>query len=502
MQFKLETSALSQISADTVVLGIFQDEKPEKVIQRLDKTFSSSFLKSMVRFAQDEEFIGKNGQLLQLPTQGQIQCKKLVLWGLGKSEQYAANNSRKLAANLARRLNSNGANKSLSIYLRAKDSHKKHVQAAIEGWILGAYKFTKYKSVDQNGDARKSAVVEVTISGAQISSREFNEAVNAGAAIAQATNLARDLIAEPACYMTPTRLAQEAKKIARGGVVSCTVMDREQFEKLGMGSFIGVAKGAKEPPKFIVLKYSPPKAKRSIAVIGKGITFDSGGLSIKPAQSMEHMKYDMSGASVVLGTMQWINQLQPNVAVMGIIAATENMPGSAALHPGDVLTAMNGKTIEVNNTDAEGRLILADALVYACQQQVDEIIDIATLTGACVTALGRAAAGIMGNDQKLIDKLIESADEAGEKLWQLPLFDEYKDYLKSDIADLKNAGARGEAGSSAAAMFLKEFVDGRPWAHLDIAGPGWIDKDKDEINKGGTAFGVRTLARYILRNSS
>jgi leucyl aminopeptidase len=306
------------------------------------------------------------------------------------------------------------------------------------------------------------------------------------------------LIAEPACFMTPSRLAHEAQRIGKEHGMNCTVMDVAEIEKLGMGSFLGVARGAKEPAKFIVLRYEPKNAKKKIAVVGKGITFDSGGLSLKPAVSMEHMKYDMSGAAAVLATMNVVGTLKPNVSVLGVIAATENMPGSNALHPGDVLTAMNGKTIEVNNTDAEGRLVLADALTFSVKEGADELIDIATLTGAIVTALGRCAAGVMGSDQALLERLIKASADGGERLWQMPMFDEYKEALKSDVADLKNAGSRGEAGSSCAAMFLQEFVEGKPWAHLDIAGPGWLDKDRDESNKGGTAFGVRTLCQYIL----
>lgn len=373
-----------------------------------------------------------------------------------------------------------------------------HIKALVEGWLLGSYSFQKYKS---NTEERPRTKVEtLSVNSVEISQSQFERACTTGQVIAEATNLGRSLIAEPASYMTPGKLAEEARRVASKCGLTCKVMDVPQLEKLGMGAFLGVAKGAKEPPKFIVLKYEPEKAaKKKIAIVGKGITFDSGGLSLKTAQGMEHMKYDMSGAAVVIGTMQVIGSLRPAaVSVMGVIAATENMPGDGALHPGDVLKSLNGKTIEVNNTDAEGRLVLADALTYAVRQGVDELIDVATLTGACVTALGRVAAGIMGSDQRLVDELIAAGGKAGEKLWQLPLFDEYKELLKSDIADLKNAGSRGEAGSASAAMFLKEFVNGKPWAHLDIAGPAWLDKDRDECNKGGTAFGVRTLCHYIL----
>jgi leucyl aminopeptidase len=298
--------------------------------------------------------------------------------------------------------------------------------------------------------------------------------------------------------MTPTRLAAEAQRIGTDNNLSVKILHPAQVEKLGMGALLGVAKGAKEPLRLIVLKYTAAKSKKTIGLIGKGITFDSGGLSLKTAVGMEHMKYDMAGAAAVLAAMQVIGQLKPNVSVLAVIASTENMPGSNALHPGDVLKSMNGKTIEVNNTDAEGRLILADAITYALREGVDELIDIATLTGAVVSALGRVAAGIMGSDQTLVDNVIASGKLCGEQFWQLPLFVEYKEGLKSDIADLKNAGSRGEAGSSSAAMFLKEFAEGKPWAHLDIAGVGWTERERDEICKGGTGFGARTLSNYVL----
>jgi leucyl aminopeptidase len=496
MEFKLETGRLSAIDADILVVGIFEGEKPQKVIARLDKSFPPSFLRQIAPVCSRERFQGKANKSVPLHTYGSLTCKKLVLWGLGKSSDYSTTTSRKMAATVARSLAAAGTGGTVCFFLRAEGDGSRHAQALIEGWVLGSYSFVKYKS--SNDDKPKMSVDTVTIGGAGLSGREFATIARTAQTIAAATNLARDLINEPAAVMTPTRLAQEARRVARESGLTCTVMGADDAGRLGMGAFLGVARGAKEAPKFIVLKYNPPRAKKRLAVVGKGITFDSGGLSLKPAQSMEYMKYDMSGAAAVIATMQVVGKLKPPVAVIGVAAATENMPGGSALHPGDVLVAMNGKTIEVNNTDAEGRLILADALCYACKQKPDEVVDIATLTGACVTALGRVAAGVMGNDQKLIDRLLSCAQEAGEKLWQLPLFDEYKETLKSDIADLKNAGSRGEAGTSSAALFLREFVEGPSWAHLDIAGPGWLEKERDELNKGGTAFGVRTLCRYIL----
>ena len=521
MKYKFETAPLSKIKSDIIVVGVFQGEDLGNVIGSIDQTLangSGNFAASIAEAASHEAFQGKSAQVVSLPTYDNLTCKKLMLVGLGMSKDFKPSVSRKLAANMARRFanstmtsicfvgrfaqeeedNSKKRKKTVPVEKSSGEKENEvaqHIKAIVEGWNLGRYSFEKYKS--QKDDKKVKSEIVLSFAGIK-ESKMASRACSVGDVISSATNLARSLIAEPAAYMTPTRLADEAKRIAKEYDLTCKVLDVAQVEKLGMGAFLGVAKGADEPAKFIVLKYDAEKSKKTVAIIGKGITFDSGGLSLKPAAGMEHMKYDMSGAAAVLGAMQVIGDLKPNVSVLGLIAATENMPGSNALHPGDVLVSMNGKTIEVNNTDAEGRLVLADALTYASRQNVDEMIDVATLTGAVVTALGRVAAGIMGTNQELVNNLIAAGQDAGENLWQLPLYDEYKDGLKSDIADLKNAGARGEAASSSAAMFLKEFVDGKAWAHLDIAGPGWLEKDRDECNKGGTAFGVRTICQYIL----
>ena len=266
---------------------------------------------------------------------------------------------------------------------------------------------------------------------------------------------------------------------------------------MGMGAFLGVARGSSQPPKFIHMRYKPSKPLRKIAIIGKGICFDSGGLDLKPPSSMLNMKDDMSAAAAVLAVMNVLKELKPNVEIHALIAACENMPGASAYKPGDILTAKNGKTIEVDNTDAEGRLTLADALCYACDLDVDEIVDLATLTGACVVALGNVASGIMGNSQSLIDKLIKCGAAGGERLWQMPMYEEYKDSLKSDIADMKNTGSR-YAGTQTAALFLQNFVKKTRWAHIDIAGTAFLDKPVNELKKGATGAGVRTLLNYIL----
>ncbi|MBX9723472.1 MAG: leucyl aminopeptidase, partial [Candidatus Obscuribacterales bacterium] len=363
--------------------------------------------------------------------------------------------------------------------------------------FLGTYTFTVYKTLKDNGPEPGDQTRRLTFLDAAMKEQDFLDACGKGRPIAEATNFSRDLIAEPACNMTPTKLAGVAESFSCD-LVTVEILEAEDVAKLGMGAFLGVAQGSHQPPKFIAIKYSHPDAKRFIALVGKGITFDSGGLSLKGAVPMETMKYDMSGAAAVLGVVRALLDMRAPINVLAVVAACENMPGGGATKPGDVLVAMNGKTIEVNNTDAEGRLALADCLCYVAQQKPEAVIDIATLTGAVVTALGKAAAGVMGNDDKLIQEIIAAGQKSGEKYWQLPMFDEYKETLKSDIADLKNAGARGEAGSSSAAMFLKEFVGDVPWAHLDIAGSSWMDKDKEELNKGGTAFGVRSLCYFLL----
>ena len=534
MNFELVKTSLSQTKADIVVVGLFKGEDAGKALKGIDAKLPQAIQEAVTEHLEGEGFKAKVSDLVSIPTFGHIAAPRMIVVGLGPKEEFTPNVIRKASATVARKLKSAGGSMKVVMFLRtegtAKASTSKarkspspattggaehQISSAVEGWSLGKYEFDKYKAGKEKekgaGSAKKSSAsktataksskkahLSLAIGGVTLESKAFSKAAHQGEAISEATNFARMLINEPPIYMTPTRLSIEAKDIAKQYGMSCTIIDAAQAEKLGMGCFLGVARGAAEPPKFIVMKYTASKSKKTVAIVGKGITFDSGGLSLKPAQSMERMKYDMSGAACVLGAMKVVGELKPNVNVLAVVAATENMPGSKALHPGDVITAMNGKTVEVNNTDAEGRLVLADALTYAVGQKADELIDVATLTGAVVTALGRVAAGIMGSDQDLIDRVMDSGEKSGEKFWQLPLFDEYKQALHSDVADLINAGARGEAGSSCAGMFLKEFVDGKPWAHLDIAGVAWSDKNANDLNKGGTGFGVRTLSTYLL----
>ena len=320
-----------------------------------------------------------------------------------------------------------------------------------------------------------------------------------GRIAAEATCLARDLVNEPANVVTPTFLARRAAEIAEEGGLALRVLDRAECAKMGMGAYVGVAQGSEEPPKFIHLTYTPKgRARRRVVVIGKGITFDSGGLDLKTADGMLRMKDDMSGAASVLGIFQALPRLKPPVEVHGLIAATENMPSGTAQRPGDIVRAMNGLTIEIGNTDAEGRLTLADALAYAVEHiKPDEMIDMATLTGAVVIALGQGVSGMMASDDGLASRVLAAADGAGERMWRLPLHDEYKDGLKSDVADLNNISSQRGAGAIVAGLFMREFTAGVPWAHLDIAGTAFTERELPLGPKGATGVGVRTLLTYL-----
>ena len=354
--------------------------------------------------------------------------------------------------------------------------------SAIIGANIANYHFDKYKTKKEH----RIEEIYVTQDSPHLEQTKY---------IADAMNFTRDLANEPAAYATPSKLADIAQSIEG---VETRVFEKEQIKQMGMGAFYAVARGSEEPPKFIHMKYTSPTPLKKIAIIGKGLCFDSGGLDLKPASSMLTMRDDMSGAACVLGIMKVLNKFKPDIEVHGIIAACENMPGCDAYKPGDILTAKNGKTIEVDNTDAEGRLTLADALCYACELGVDEVIDIATLTGACMVALGNAASGIMGNNSDFVREIIKMGDLCGEKFWELPMWQEYRDNMNSDVADMKNTGTR-YGGASAAGMFLKEFVtDDVKWAHLDVAGTAFLESPHKEFGKGATGVGVRTILNYIL----
>ena len=366
----------------------------------------------------------------------------------------------------------------------------KAAQAIAEGASLAAYRFTTYKS-----DPKPCAIENVTVVGR--GGAAMQKGIDRGVAAAAAVALARDLVNEPPGAMTPRHMEAAARDVAKATGIAVAVWDEKEIAKQKLGGLAGVAAGSDEPPRLIRLEYNPPGARGTVVLVGKGITFDSGGLSIKTGEGMMTMKCDMAGAAAVIATLSALPAFGPKVRVIGLAACTENLPSGKATKPGDVLRIRNGKTVEVLNTDAEGRLVLADALSLAAEMKPDAIIDLATLTGAVSVALGSEIAGIMGNDEALVASVEAAAERAGEPMWQLPLPKRYRKNIDSEVADIKNIGTGGRGGTIVAGLFLQEFVDGRPWVHLDIAGPAFRDSEDSYLPKGGTGFGVRTLLELL-----
>lgn len=481
MKITVRKQTGTKIAADLVAIGLAKDRRPVSLAAELNRKLGGLMTKTLKK----EAFEYKAGETKLISAHGKIGARYLLVIGLGEKRP----DSRRAAAIAVKNGNKIRARK-VSLIL-GDDA-----EALAEGSVLGSYGFDLYKSRE---NLTKKTVEEVEILSAGRDISTLSKAARRGKVIGEMTNYARDLINTPASDMTPRRMADEARKIGRLPRLSAKVLDRAACKRLGMGAYLAVARGSKEPPCFLHLTYRPTgKVHGKIALVGKGVTFDSGGLSLKTAQGMETMKDDMSGAAAVLAVMKVLSETRPAVEVHGIAAATENMPSGNADKPGDIVRTMAGKTIEILNTDAEGRLTLADAVSYAIRQKPDAVIDIATLTGACVIALGELCSGIMGNDQKLVDRIIASGRAAGELLWQLPLLEEYKEEIKSSVADIKNTGGKG-GGTITAALFIQEFASPKtPWAHIDIAGPSWTEKDGDLCPRGGTGAMVRTLSRFLL----
>lgn len=425
---------------------------------------------------EEDKFEGKFGQTYLLPTYGKQSARKILVVGFGKKSEFNSDKFRIATYKAVKKAMQMKAKKVAFEYTGVDFNW---AEQFAYGVYFADYSFDKYKTKKDD----KIEEVFVNCDEALLRRSEI---------IMDGMKLTRDLANEPAAFATPTKLAEVAQSFG----LDTKIYEKEDCEKMGMGAYLAVGQGSSQPHKFIHMKHSCPNPRKKIAIIGKGITFDSGGLDIKPPSSMLTMRDDMSGAACVLGIMSKIKELAPDVEVHGIIAACENMPGCSAYKPGDILTAKNGKTIEVDNTDAEGRLTLADALCYASELGVDEVIDIATLTGACMVALGNVAAGIVGNDCDMVHRVIASAKEVGERYWELPMYEEYKDSLKSEVADMQNTGSRW-GGASTAGLFLKEFVKDVKWSHIDIAGVAFMDKPMNEFIKGASGAGVRALINYI-----
>ncbi|MBI3321361.1 MAG: leucyl aminopeptidase [Candidatus Omnitrophica bacterium] len=490
MRMTVRSGPLGQVRDGVQVYGALEGErKPERLLPASairDQALNRLVAGAGVRGSLNETALLPHGN------------RWVLFVGLGNAKDLSLERARQFAGTAARAVRARGYHALTLPVLRdrALGSPAEVAHALTEGALLGLYRYDKLKQVPKHERTRRiDAITLVVERPGDVA--EAKRAVEKAATIAEAVSFARDLINGPSNLVTPTYLADAARAIAKRFRLACTVMPFAQLKRLGFGGIVGVAQGSPHPAQFIVLDYHPPRAKATFAFCGKGITFDSGGISIKPAAKMEQMKYDMSGAAAVLGTIKAAASLTLPYRIVGIIAATENMPSGTAQKPGDVLKTLSGKTVEVMNTDAEGRLVLSDCLHYAKRYKPDCVVDVATLTGACVVALGAEAIGLLTKNERLAARLNQAGKATYERVWRLPLWDEYREMLKSDVADLKNVTDTGQAGTITAAKFLEEFAEELPWAHLDIAGTAWSEKDKPYIPRGAVGLGVRLLIRLI-----
>lgn len=493
MKIGVKQGSLTEVQCDALIVNLFEGVKhPGGGTGAVDSALGGAITKQIA----DDEFEGKLGKCMVVRHCSDFTAKKVIVVGLGKSEDFGAEQIMKAAASAARKCKKLKASKVASILhgagiagLPVFDCAK----ASALGTILGSYEFTRWKTENVKDNPIESFDI-IELSAEKI--EDIKRGIDRAELIGDAVTFTRDLVNEPSNVVTPSYLVDIAKSIADSSGIKLKVMDRAEFEAAGLGLYAAVARGASVEPKFIEMKYEHPQAKKTVALIGKGITFDTGGHSLKGSNSMSSMKDDMSGAAAVLAAMRAVEKIKPKVNILAIIPATENAIGDRAIHPGDVFKSFSGKTVEVNNTDAEGRLTLGDAVAYANKIGVDEIIDLATLTGACVTALGKEISGILGTDQKLIDKLIAAGSSCGETMWQLPLHTDYKEYLDSDVADIKNAES-GAPGAILGALFIHAFVDDTPWVHIDLSST-MIEKDLALARKGAVGVGAGTLVEYLV----
>src|SRR5687767_1483428 len=499
MQVEANRGPIEELDVQALAVAVFKNEKSDDgFIKELDE-LSGGLVSSAL---EAEEFSGKEGETCYFHLVGndKLKARRLLLVGAGEVDAYKEGQISQMVGTAVRSLRSKNA-KSIAVMPRATGDAEQTAATAIQGAFIALFDPDKYRTVEKEQKTVDRLVVVLEAADEQAASR----GVEIGRIIGEAINFTRDLANEPGAYMTPTDMAERAREIANEFGLSIDVLDEARMEQEGMGSLLSVARGSDQPAKLIILKYTPAKTEGEstelLALVGKGVTFDSGGISLKPGENMELMKYDMTGGATVMGAMRAIAQLKPSIPVLGVAPCCENLPSGKATKPGDILRAMTGKTIEVINTDAEGRLILADAIAYAKKLGATQIIDMATLTGAVSIALGDVNTAILGTDQNLIDSFIAAGKEVGERFWQLPLDNDYTNQIKSDIADIKNVGGK-KAGTITATAFLKEFADGVSWAHLDIAGTAWGDPATPFRSKGPTGVAVRTLVEFIERSAA
>ena len=494
MQITLETQPYSQIETEALVSYLFEDsDVAQGQLDELDRA-AGGLLRKLI---QDGEVTGKMLEFTLLHGPIGLAASRFILVGAGKREQFNAASARKVVGAALRYLKGKSI-KRFTIFAREKDRTEEFAQAVAEAVITANFESDKYKT-DKKGD---KSVESVVLAGYNETSKTAGEkGLVRGRIIAESQNFTRDLVNEPANKLTPKILAEKAQAMAREVGLAVEILDEQKIADLKMGALLSVAQGGPEPPRVMVLTYVPPIAKPGapvIGLVGKAVTFDTGGISIKPADGMEKMKYDMAGGGAMLGVMRAIALLKPAVKVICVVPSTENMVGGKAQKPGDIQTAMSGKTIEVLNTDAEGRLILADGITFAKQLGATHLIDAATLTGAIVVALANINAGVFGSDQAFTDKLLASSKAAGEKMWQMPIDEDYREFIKGSVGDIQNIGSGKGGGAITGAMFIKEFTGDTPWIHLDIAGTAWNDDQKPWAAKGATGSAVRTLVHLLM----
>ncbi len=490
MNITVQQGEIQKKADEAIIVNLFENARPGGATKAVDQA-----LDGLIQETLDcGDFKGKKNETLLLYTQSRIPARRVLVVGLGKQEDFTLDGARQAAGTAARKLQSLGVKRAATI-LHGTGAGNLPVedvaQAVAEASALSCYQFKHYHTGGSKAkQLKKLTILEFDKTKISLARR----GTRTGLHIAEATCLARDLANHPGNAVTPSHLARTARKLAREHGLKCQVIDEAGMKRLGMGALLGVSQGSAEPARFIVLEHNKKAGGRPLVFVGKGVTFDSGGISIKSAASMDDMKFDMCGAAAVLGAMQAVAALDLPHYIVGLVAATENLLDGHSYKPGDILKTLSGKTIEVLNTDAEGRLILADALSYATRFKPAGAVDLATLTGACVVALGHHASGMMGNDEKLAAKVKQAGEQTGERVWPLPLWDEYREQIKSSVADMKNTGGRG-AGASTGAALLAEFTEGYPWIHLDIAGTAWSSKTGPYIPKGGVGIGVRLLTQ-------
>jgi leucyl aminopeptidase len=495
MEFTVDTRPPAQIDTDALVTYAFEQENPiEGELQSLDGAAGGA----LGKLAASGELTGKMLELTLLHYPQGLVAQRLLILGAGKKRKFGVPELRKLAAVAVRTLKARQI-KRLVFLVRQGERSAAGAQAVVEGILLGRFESDTYQTDKKPGG-------EITAAGlagwGEASRGDATRGLERGRIIAESQNFARELGNEPSNRLTPRMLASRAEAMAREAGLAVDILDEKKIEELKMGALLSVAQGSAEPPRLMVLTYTPEKSQPGAAVlglIGKAITFDTGGISIKPAHDMEKMKFDMCGGAAMLGVMRALARLKPACKVIAVVPSTENMPGGRAQKPGDVQIAMSGKSIEVINTDAEGRLVLADGIAYARQLGCTHLIDAATLTGAIVVALAHVNVGVFGSDPAFTEQLLASAIAAGEKMWPLPVDDDYREMIKSTIADIQNVGSSRGGGAITAAMFLKEFTGDTPWIHLDIAGTAWLDDPKPWAAKGATGVGVRTLVDLAMK---